>query len=163
MKALLPTITLVAAISACNGGSKPDDVGPTGGTTGDGSGGDADGAGGASSGGTNGGGGDDAGSGGNEATGGSSDGVGGAGGSSGGVPTFDEYPSWVSDCALARTAAVCGNCLDPKCVFCTYASPQEREEHNATHESDEQCGTPDPVICSTCQSTVSGCPPCAQE
>lgn len=164
LRRLLVVALLGFGIAACNGGS-PSDEGPSsGGSSGDGSGGASDGAGGQTSGGTVSTGGGTANTGGAQGgdTGGS-DGTGGDPGGSGGGSTFDDYPDWVLSCALARGAAGCGNCLDSKCVFCTYATPQEREEYNASQDEADQCGAPNAVVCTACQSTVTGCPACAQE
>jgi hypothetical protein len=89
-------------------------------------------------------------------------GQGNDGGSSSQNP-FAAYPLWVETCAGDRQQASCGRCLDPKCVFCLYASPEEREAYNAEHASEDQCTTPNAVDCSVCSFPVSRCPVCAQQ
>ncbi len=85
-------------------------------------------------------------------------------GGTGGVPSpFVEYPAWVQSCSSARLLASCSGCIDAKCVFCTYASPDERDEYNAELEEAEQCPLPDPLECGSCGHPVSGCPACAQQ
>ena len=120
-------------------------------------------AGGNSAGGGGASGGDGSGSGGRENNSGGGGSGGGATGS-GGVNPIDELPTWVSACYSGRISANCPVCLDPKCVFCLYASPEEREAYNATHEDSDACGTPNPANCTSgCSSPISGCPACAQQ
>ncbi len=159
-------VTLLCAVPACGSNSGEEPGSSTGGKSAGAGGGSSTGgssAGGSATGGRDGSGGDASGSGGrdNNSGGGSDGGTTG----SGGVNPIDELPTWVFSCYSGRLNANCPICVDPKCVFCLYATPEERDAYNATHEGSDACGTPNPANCSaSCLTTVSGCPAaCAQQ